>query len=114
MKHFKYFTPSRSARDVTMASNPRHIPPTHNINGRREVPEQSPTPARQPRSQSPTPVSGFDQIGILSRPSPAPQNNLPDRVSARQIKADSFRYGGGRSAGDRSLQANINRKINQP
>jgi hypothetical protein len=102
------------SRDVTAATNPKGMPPTHNINTRGAVREQSPTPARRPAIAAPTPVSGFGETGIRSRPSPSPASNLPETVSARQIQQESFRYGGGRSAGNRSLVDNINRKINQP
>lgn len=39
---------------------------------------------------------------------------LPEKVTPNQIKDQSFKYGGGRSAGNRSIQANKDRKENQP
>jgi hypothetical protein len=65
-------------------------------------------------SPYPTPVSGFGHSGIKSREPAKPTFTLPDKVSAAQIQQDSFRYGGGRSAGNRSMQANYDRKRNQP
>jgi hypothetical protein len=101
------------SRDVTAATNPRHMPPTHNINTPGAVREQSPTPARRAPITPPTPVSGFGETGIRSRETAPPSFNLPKTVSARQIQQDSFRYGGGRSAGNRSLASNFNRKIQE-
>jgi hypothetical protein len=101
------------SKDVTARTNP-YMPPTHNTNIRGAVREQSPTPARRAeRIQPPTPVSGFGETGIRSRESTPPSFELPETVSAADIKAQSFRYGGGRSAGNRSLSANMTRKINE-
>jgi hypothetical protein len=102
------------SKDVTAATNPRHMPATHNINTPRAVREQDPTPARRAPIAAPTPASGFGETGIRSRESAPPSFELPKTVSARQIQQDSFQYGGGRSAGSRSLAANINRKVNLP
>jgi len=90
--------------DVTAATNPRHMPPTHNINMPGAVREQSPTPARRPPITPPTAVSGLGETGIRSRESPRPSSNLPETVSAKQIQQDSFRYGGGRSGGHLSTK----------
>jgi hypothetical protein len=38
---------------------------------------------------------------------------LPDKISAADIKGQSFRYGGGRSAGNRSLADNTLNKVNE-
>jgi hypothetical protein len=38
---------------------------------------------------------------------------LPEKVSAKDIHDQSFKYGGGRSAGNRSIQANKDRKENE-
>lgn len=38
---------------------------------------------------------------------------LPEKVSAKDIRDQSFKYGGGRSAGNRSIQANKDRKENE-
>jgi hypothetical protein len=38
---------------------------------------------------------------------------LPEKVSQADIRDQSFRYGGGRSAGNRSLQANKDRKTDE-
>jgi hypothetical protein len=38
---------------------------------------------------------------------------LPEKVSAADIKAQSFKYGGGRSAGNRSLADNELRKVQE-
>jgi hypothetical protein len=95
------------------ATNPKGMPPTHNINTRGAVREQSPTPSRQPPITPPKPVSGFGETGIRSRPSPSPTSNLPERVSARQIQQESFKYGGGRSAGNRSIEANQDKQRKQ-
>jgi hypothetical protein len=105
----------RRSMDVTAATNPQHMPPTHYINAPSAVREQRPTPARRPeRIQPPVAVSGFGETGIRSHQSPSPISKLPETVSARQIQRESFRYGGGRSAANISLPANINRKVNQP
>src|ERR1700722_3176502 len=90
----------QKSRDVTAATNPRHMPPTHNINTPGAVREQSPTPARRSeRIQPAIPVSGFGETGVRSREGSRPNSKLPTTVSAQQIQQDSFRYGGGRSGG---------------
>jgi hypothetical protein len=38
---------------------------------------------------------------------------LPEKVSQKDIKEQSFRYGGGRSAGNRSMAENDARKIDE-
>jgi hypothetical protein len=94
------------SHDVTAATNPQHMPPTHYINTRRAVREPSPTPARRPPVTPPTPVSGVGAASITSRETPRPTFELPDKVSQADIRDNSFKYGGGRSAGNRSLQSN--------
>jgi hypothetical protein len=39
---------------------------------------------------------------------------MPDKVTQSQIRDQSFKYGGGRSAGNRSLKANQDLKAKQP
>lgn len=39
---------------------------------------------------------------------------MPDKVSQQAIKDESFRYGGGRSAGNRSIADNAQRKVQEP
>ncbi len=85
--------------DVTLASNPRELPPTHNIDIPGAVREQSPTPARQPPVAPAKVVSGESGAGINSAEGPSRAFALPSSVSAKQVRQDSFRYGGGRSAG---------------
>jgi len=100
-------------KDVTAATNPR-LPPTHNINGRGAVREMDPTPSRQPKIQPPKMASGFSKgIHSIER-NPTSTYTLPDKVSQKEILDGSFKYGGGRSAGNRSLADNIRQKINQP
>jgi hypothetical protein len=121
-----------TTRDVTSETNPRPIGPTPNRMAGKvkalsptHVPETGPRPT--PRGPAlaeaalmtrngpyGTPVSGFGGQGIKSREPPKPTFTLPDKVSAATIKAESFRYGGGRSAGNRSMQANFDRKRNEP
>ena len=109
----------RRSTDVTAATNFKNMPPTHNINGRGQVREQSPTPARRPPITPPTQASGFGETGIHSRatyeaiPS-RPAYTLPEKVTARQVQQESFKYGGGRSAGNRSLAENMMRKVYEP
>jgi hypothetical protein len=110
------------ANDVTWKSNPRYMPATHNTNvpgAVSEMPGTSARPANLTKRVSEftgnkltKQVSGFGQ-GIRSAPSPSPVSSLPESVSARDIKAQSFRYGGGRSAGNRSLASNFSRKVNE-
>ncbi len=90
--------------DVTLASNPRELPPTHNINFRGAVREQNPTPARQPPIEPAKVVSGESGAGIRSAEGPSRTFTLPVNVSAKQIQQDSYRYGGGRSAGRLSVK----------
>jgi hypothetical protein len=90
----------------------KYMPPTHYINGPGEVREASGTPARARPVTPPTPVSGFGETGIRSRPTPPPSFRLPPQVTPSEIRDASFKYGGGRSAGNRSIQAN--RKKYQP
>jgi hypothetical protein len=108
-----------STRDVTQASNP-YLPPAPSTGmpgamGERAMGRHANVPAgpKLPDITPPKMVSGFAK-GIRSRETPSPTFKLPETVSARQVQQDSFRYGGGRSAGNRSLAANINRKVNQP
>jgi hypothetical protein len=105
------------SKDVTAATNPGPLPPTYYINTRgavREPPSHGASKSGMPPVASPKPVSGFGETGIRSRETPRPTSNLPETVSARQIQHESFRYGGGRSAGTRSLAANMTRKVNKP
>jgi hypothetical protein len=103
-----------TTRDVTAASNPKYFPSTHNTNIRGAVVEQPGTPARAAKLVTPPKmVSGLGGQPIKSRPAPTPVSSLPETVSAADIKAQSFRYGGGRSAGNRSLASNFSRKINE-
>jgi hypothetical protein len=101
------------SRDVTTTTNPRHMPPTHCINTPGSVREESGTPARARSVTPPAPVSGFAESGIRSRQSPSPAFKLPEKVTQSDIRDNSFKYGGGRSAGNRSLVDNVSRKINQ-
>lgn len=39
---------------------------------------------------------------------------LPDKVTTQEIRDGSFRYGGGRSAGNRSLADNMLKKVIEP
>lgn len=39
---------------------------------------------------------------------------LPDKISAAEVRDQSFRYGGGRSAGNRSLADNAVKKVFEP
>lgn len=39
--------------------------------------------------------------------------NLPEKVSQSSIRDQSFRYGGGRSAGNRSIAENMERKVTE-
>jgi hypothetical protein len=80
------------------------MPPTH----------QDPTPARARPVTPPKAVSGFGETGIRSRPTPAPTFKLPEKVTQAQIKDQSFKYGGGRSSGNRSLADNFKRRFFQP
>jgi len=98
------------SKDVTASSNPKHLRATHSINTPRAVREQDPTPARRAPIAAPTPVSGFGETGIRSRQSASPAFKLPEKVTQSDIRDNSFKYGGGRSAGNRSLADNI-RKI---
>jgi hypothetical protein len=91
-------------KDVTLASNPKEMPPTHNINFRGAVREQSPSPTRQPPIEPAKVVSGASGGGMRSAEGPARTFILPANVSAKQIQQDSFRYGGGRSAGKLSTK----------
>jgi hypothetical protein len=102
------------SRDVTATTNPRHMPPTHYINTPGSVRERSGTPARARPVTPPKPVSGFDESGIRSRQSTSSAFKLPERVTPAQIKDQSFKFGGGRSAGNRPLADNVSRKVNQP
>jgi hypothetical protein len=106
------------SKDVTAATNPRPLPPSYDINTRgavREPPSRGVSKSGMPPITPPTQVSGFGEQGIHSREAPRPTtSNLPKTVSARQILRDSFRYGGGRSAGNRSLAANMTRKVYEP
>jgi hypothetical protein len=73
--------------------------------------------SRDVTATPPTPVSGFGEQGINSREAPSsarPAFTLPNKVSAQQIQQESFRYGGGRSAGNRSLETNQNMQKRQP
>lgn len=86
--------------DVTYKTNPSYLPPTHFINGRGQVREQDPTPARRLNNiEPPTQVSGLSK-GIYSRESnqnrPPATFALPEKVSASEIQQQSFRYGGRR------------------
>jgi hypothetical protein len=101
------------SRDVTAAINPRVMPPTHYINTPGSVREQSGTPARARPVTPPTPASGFGESGIRSRQSPSSAFKLPEKVTQSDIRDNSFKYGGGRSAGNRSLADNANRRNNQ-
>jgi hypothetical protein len=102
------------SRDETATTNPRPMPPTHYINTPGSVREQSGTPARARSVTPPKPVSGFGVSGIHSRQSLSPAFKLPEKVTQSDIRDNSFRYGGDRSAGNRSLVDNVSRKINQP
>lgn len=102
----------KPAKDVTSGSNPR-IPPTHYI---QEQPELSPTPARQPPIEPPKIVSGQSGAGIKSRESNEGEARnfvLPERMSFDEIREASYRFGGGRSAGNRSLADNQARQKTQ-
>jgi hypothetical protein len=88
----------RFSKDVTAATNPA-MPPTHNVNMPGAVPEQSPTPSRQLPVEPTRVVSGASAQSIKSADRPARDFTLPDSVSAKEIQAGSFKYGGGRSAG---------------
>jgi len=101
------------SKDVTAATNPP-MPPTHYINTPGAVREQSGAPARARPVAPATPVSGFGESGIRSRQNSSLDFRLPTTVTTSEIRDNSFTYGGGRSAGNRSLADNISRKINQP
>jgi len=105
------------SKDVTARTNPGPLPPTHYINtpgAVREPPSHGVSKSGMPPVASPKPVSGFGESGIRSRESTPPNFKLPETVSQRQIQQESFQYGGGRSAGNRSLSANMTRKVNEP
>ena len=51
-----------------------------------------------PPVEPPTAVSGVNNGGIRSTESPRQAFTLPSRVSAEQLRQDSFRYGGSRSS----------------
>lgn len=87
----------QSSKDVTRSNRPLY--PTHNIEGPGFVPEQDPTPSRQPPIEPAKVVSGASGAGIKSADTPRPTFQLPESVSAREIQQQSFRYGGGRSGG---------------
>lgn len=99
--------------DVTAASNPREMPPTHYINFRGSIPEQSPTPARQPPIEPAKIVSGQSTGSIKSAEGPARSFVLPEQMSYDEIREASCRFGGGRSAGNRSLANNQLRQKTQ-
>jgi hypothetical protein len=39
---------------------------------------------------------------------------LPDKVTQKEIRDGSFKYGGGRSAGNRSVADNLQSKVQEP
>jgi hypothetical protein len=91
------------------------MPSTHNVNFKGSVSEQAGTPTRAEPIVPATIVSGASGNSLKATPRPGVSRSfeLPAAVSAKQIQQDSFRYGGGRSAGNRSLADNISRKIDQ-
>lgn len=80
--------------------------------------------------EPPTPASGFAgtnlgggsgpktvterKPGDFKLPGQKDEFKLPEKVSQQEIKDQSFRYGGGRSAGNRSLEENRKRQEKQP
>jgi hypothetical protein len=68
-----------------------------------------------------TPASGFAGTNLPKGPGPLYRDGegpssfkLPEKVTPAEIKEQSYRYGGGRSAGNRSLAANKARQKDQP
>lgn len=61
------------------------------------------------------PKNNVDKVdpATLGKDSPA-SFKLPDKVTPAQIRDQSFKYGGGKSAGNRSLKANHDIKDKQP
>lgn len=72
-----------------------------------------------PKIEPATVVGGATQIGsgvdVANRDRTGENNfKLPEKVSQQEIKDGSFKYGGGRSAGNRSLADNMTKKLLEP
>ena len=82
----------------------------------------APTGLRKAKPVEPAvPASGFAGTNVPKGSGPKTVEDrpkepfkLPEKVSQEEIKDQSFRYGGGRSAGNRSLKDNRKRQENQP
>jgi hypothetical protein len=99
------------SKDVTTPTRPRYDrPPDYRQPPGAVVPSKTipPTSQSDPRPLPPvepaTIVSGESGAGIKSSDIPRPNFRLPETVSAEQIRQESFRYGGGRSAGRQSTK----------
>lgn len=92
------------------------VPPTHE--GLKKLPKIEPMELATNASSSPK----YQPDGTTSAARKDVANSdktsdnkfkLPDKVSQADIKANSFKYGGGRSAGNRSIADNMLRKVDE-
>jgi hypothetical protein len=93
--------------DVTTPTHPRYdgqnLPPRGAVSPG-TIPPNSTVPRPLPPIEPAKIVSGASGAGIRSAEGPTRTFELPANVSAKQVQQDSFRYGGGRSAGQLSTK----------
>jgi hypothetical protein len=82
--------------------------------GLKAMPKIEPMQVATNASQSPK----YSADPATTRTDPANKDHnasfkLPEKVSQQSIKDQSFKYGGGRSAGNRSLADNIKRELSE-
>lgn len=94
----------KRSKDVSEPSRPHYDrPPGYGQQRGAVVPGLVPPTAQEPKPLPPVDpakiVSGGSGAGIKSVEGSNRSFTLPEKVTAQEVKSQSFRYGGGRSAG---------------
>lgn len=76
-----------------------------------EAPELATSASQSPKYTADPPVNKAPDIANKDR---GTTFKLPEKITAAEVRDGSFKYGGGRSAGNRSFQANQDRLKKQP
>ena len=76
-----------------------------------EAAELATNAAQSPKYQADPPTNKAPDVANKDHGS---SFKMPDKVSQSEIRDNSFKYGGGRSAGNRSLADNVMRKALEP
>jgi hypothetical protein len=91
-----------TTKDATTPTRPRYEGPDRQARGAVRpgtIPPNSTVPKPLPPIDPAKVVSGASTGAIKSDDGPSRTFQLPESVSAREIRDQSFRYGGGRSGG---------------